>query len=867
MKIKGAKAQANAWGKISLGLLAVSVAAPVAAQEDTSAPGDIIVTAQKREQRLQDVPVVVTALSGEALQNAGVKDIKDLQTLTPGLTVTSTTSETSTTARIRGVGTVGDNPGLESSVGVVIDGVYRPRNGVSFGDIGDMERIEVLKGPQGTLFGKNTSAGVINVLTAAPTFKPSMGVELTGGNHGQYGGSLSLNGPLIEDKLAARLYIAGRQRDGFYDVRTGAGPRTLEEDQDQKFFTIRGQTLFTPNDRLEFRLIGDYTKRDENCCAAVQTRTGPSGAIVNAFAGGAGLATTADPFERVAYANRDNTQKITDKGLSLEGTYSLPGLNGALTSITAFRNWKADTGLDADFSTADIWYRDVDLNSQEFDTFSQELRLAGATDKLDWMVGGYYAHEDLTRRDSLTFGTAYEPYFSTALINNLSALSQSFGGPALSTANGFNFVNEMNPATATVGGSFVPGQGHRDRYEQTSKSLAFFTNNTYRATDKLDLTLGLRYTSDKKDVDSTYAGNTITGCAGLTPTSVGTALVGRGLPFGALATPLGAALVQTAIGGSCLARWNPGFNGQTFTQDDSSEEWSGTFKASYKWNPDFMTYASYARGYKSGGYNLDRTTSSNGLQSGAPGIVPVVDTSFPGEFVDSYELGAKTQWFDGALAVNATAFYQKYEDFQLNTFVGTEFIVDSIPEVTSKGVDLDVFWRLRDLGLSFQAGATYADTQVEDFTAADLANPARFPALSLLPGQTLGFAPEWSLSGAVTYERDVFENFRFLASLNGKYQSSYNTGSDLSPFKKQDGFAVFNGRIGIGSKDERWTLEGWAQNLFDEDYYQVVFAAPLQGQFIPTGSTTYSPATDSNTYNAFLGAPRTIGATLRLKFQ
>ncbi len=867
MTIKAANSHAFAWAKLSLGLLALSAAAPASAQEDQTAPGDIIVTAQKREQRLQDVPVVVTALSGEALQNAGVKDIKDLQTLTPGLTVTSTTSETSTTARIRGIGTVGDNPGLESSVGVVIDGVYRPRNGVSFGDIGDVERIEVLKGPQGTLFGKNTSAGVINVMTQAPTFKPSMGVELTGGNYGQYGGSLSLNGPLIEDKLAARLYIAGRQRDGFYDVRTGAGPRTKDDDQDQKFFTVRGQALYTPTDRLDFRLIADFTTRDENCCAAVQTRTGPTGAIINAFAGGAGLASPADPFERVAYANRDNTQKITDKGVSLEGSYSLPDWNATLTSVTAFRNWKAETGLDADFSTADLWYRDVNLNSQEFETFSQEFRLAGATDKLDWLLGGYYSSEDLTRRDSLTLGSSYETYFSTALINNLSATSVRLGGPALSTANGFNFINEMNPATATIGGSFTPGRGHRDRYEQSSESLAFFTNNTFHATEKLDLTLGLRYTSDDKDVDSIYAGDTITGCAGLTTSSVGAALVARGLPMGALATPLGAALVQTAIGGACLARWNPYFNGTTRSQKTSEDEWSGTFKVSYKWTPDFMTYASYARGYKTGGYNLDRTTSANGLPSGAPGLVPVADTSFPGEFVDSYEIGAKSQWFDGALALNATVFYQKYTDFQLNTFVGTEFIVDSIPEVHSTGVDLDVLWRLRDLGLSFQGGLTYADTEVEKFTAAELNNPSRFPSLSLLPGQTLGFAPEWSLSGAVTYERDLGDQYRVLASLNAKYQSDYNTGSDLSPFKEQDAYTIVNGRIGFGSKDERWTLEVWSQNLFDEDYYQVVFAAPLQGQFIPVGATSYSAAADTNTYTAFLGAPRTVGATLRLKFQ
>ncbi|MFN4186324.1 MAG: TonB-dependent receptor plug domain-containing protein, partial [Hyphomonas sp.] len=181
----------------------------------------------------------VTALSGELMQDAGVKDIKDLQILTPGLTVTSTSNETVTTARIRGVGTVGDNPGLESSVGVVIDGVYRSRNSVGFGDLGELERIEVLKGPQGTLFGKNTSAGVINIITERPSFDPSVSAELTAGNFGAIGGSVSATGPL-SDMIAGRIFVAHRERDGFYDVNVGDGPRTLTEDNTQDYWTGRG---------------------------------------------------------------------------------------------------------------------------------------------------------------------------------------------------------------------------------------------------------------------------------------------------------------------------------------------------------------------------------------------------------------------------------------------------------------------------------------------------------------------------------------------------------------------------------------------------------------------------------------------------
>ena len=165
-----------------MGAAVMGFAGVAAAQEAPATVDDIIVTAQKREQSLQDVPIVVTTLSQELLDGAGVQDIKDLQILTPGMTVTSTQSEASTTVRIRGAGTVGDNPGLESSVGVVIDGVYRPRNGVSFGDLGEVTRIEVLKGPQGTLFGKNTSAGVISVITAGPTTDLQAESEATVGN-------------------------------------------------------------------------------------------------------------------------------------------------------------------------------------------------------------------------------------------------------------------------------------------------------------------------------------------------------------------------------------------------------------------------------------------------------------------------------------------------------------------------------------------------------------------------------------------------------------------------------------------------------------------------------------------------------------
>src|SRR5882724_10473117 len=278
---------------------------------------EIIVTAQKREQNLQDVPISVIALSAQQLRDGGVTDIKNLQALTPGLTVTSTTSENVTTARIRGIGTVGDNPGLESSVGVVIDGVYRPRNGVGFGDLGEIEQIEILEGPQGELFGKNNDAGVISIVTKRPSTTFGVTAEATGGNYNDREINASVTGPL-GDISAARFYAGYQKRDGFLNINTGLGPNTDNRTDNRNMYTMRGQYLVTPSDTVNFLVIADYSKRNESCCGAVQVADGPFEGIANALAsvpalgGRTGAAAEASPplspFNRQAYANQPLAQ-------------------------------------------------------------------------------------------------------------------------------------------------------------------------------------------------------------------------------------------------------------------------------------------------------------------------------------------------------------------------------------------------------------------------------------------------------------------------------------------------------------------------------------------------------------------------------
>ncbi|MCC7248374.1 MAG: TonB-dependent receptor [Lysobacter sp.] len=816
-------------------LIGVSPASVVYAQdggdEEATTLDKITVTAQKREEALQDVPVVVTALSQQLLEDSGVRDIKDLQAVVPGLTVTSTQSESQTVARIRGIGTVGDNAGLESSVGIVIDGVYRPRNGVGFTDLGELERIEVLKGPQGTLFGKNTSAGVVNVVTMRPTYQQNAQAEVTVGNYGMFGVSASY-GDAFNDRAAFRLYAAKRKRDGYLDVNTGAGPRQNREDQDQNFHTFRGQLLLEPSDTLKINLSADFSNRDENCCAGVTIVRGPTAAIIDALSADSGVAPVADPFNRVAWSNRESEQYIKDQGFSAQVDWQTPWFGEAtLTSITAQRDWSSINGIDFDYSSADLIYRNgkKDDTFTGFDTFSQEIRLAGATDSFDWLVGGFYADETLTRNEAYRVGSAYEPYLSIALLSRINpVLGTSPTAPLfLSQASGRPF------------GTVFAGHAANDRYRQESKSMGLFTNNTWHATDALDFTLGLRYTREEKELESRYTNpNGGLGCAAMltNPAQVVAALVARGL-----SVAQASAAAPQVVGFSCLPWTNVRHDGRATSQDRDEKEWSGTFKAAYRFNDHLMTYFSAARGYKAGGFNLDRVQSNTGLSSGVSGIVPVDDTSFDGEFVDSYELGAKTTWLGGNLLLNATLFHQEYSDFQLNSFLGTSFVVRSIPTVTSQGVDADLLWQKGNW--MFQGGLTYSDTQYGN-------DPLPDADLALLPGSTASFAPKWSAVGSIGYKWNFGDSLVGRAHLGAKYMTEYNTGSDLDPQKLQDAYTLANARFEIGARNQRWNVELWSQNITDEEYIQVGFDAPLQ-----TGS-----------WNAFLGAPRTYGVTFRVKY-
>lgn len=874
---------------------------------DFNDTGVIIVRAQGRDQALADVPIAVSVVSGELLEKSGVNDIRDMNQVAPSLLVSSTGNEANGSARIRGVGTVGDNPGLESSVAVFVDGVYRSRSGNALSELGPIDRIEILRGPQGTLGGRNASAGLISVYTAPPEFEFSGYGAFTYGNYDAIRVEGGINAPL-GDTIAARVDGVYFQRDGFYNDVTN-DVRINDRDR----YLVRAQALFQPTDDISFRLVGDYSKKDEACCAAtfVQpdfaplARVSPGLDPFNRPVGGSpALTSTRNPiipvllalgqdpraftqstFDRDIYVSpgRSFQGKTEDYGLSGELNYSFGDIT--LTSITAYREYDNNQGSDTDYTGVDILYRAPGDNAgaRQFKTFTQELRLQGTAfnDRLDWLVGGFYTNEKLQVRDNLRFGTQYGAFapcriaiaINPALVSPGSTGCISPGGRAvLQAANGG--AGAFGAATPLIFAGIdnlsrlndLGGTG--DLYNQKSENYAFFTHNILHLTDRLDLTLGLRYTNDTKDFDATLANDNV-----ICPQN-------RALLSGLLGTPL-AGLAGGLISLSCQGNSTSEIDGLNLNDQRKEDEFTGTAILSYKATDDLLLYGSYSRGYKAGGFNLDRSaltgTSGLGVIAGPLVAGNVANLQFDEETVDAYEIGAKYATREFSLSLSA--YRQEFSNFQLNTFNGSVFLVQNVnacgtdlggadrdasaatgscapddvkPGVIAQGVELELGLNpIRDVAVSL--GITYTDTSYEDDLIGNDTGLPLDPALRLLPGDNLSNAPEIVATSSISYTPELgTSGARGLLFLNVRMADDYNTGSDLLYGKEQDGFFVVNGRIGVTNIANRFSVEGFVQNLFDKDYTQVAFNTPF--------------IAPQQTYSAYLAEPRTYGITVRGEF-
>ncbi len=825
-------------------------------------PEEVVVTATRRSTTLQATAVAVTALSSATLRDAGVSNIQDLAQIAPSLQVPQSENAGSVTARIRGVGTQGSNPGLESSVGVVIDGVFRARNGVAFSDLGQLQSVEVLRGAQGTLFGRNTSAGLISVSTKKPNFEFGTEGDIGFGNFGLAGIGVGITGPIVKDKIAGRLYATARTRDGILSMNENTGYARRENDKD--YFGIRGQLLFTPNDNYNGRLIIDYAKKDDSCCGSAVFQSdsrvpASTTAIINR------LASNGKPIgnslnEMRGTANLPFKQEVIDQGISYEANIAL-GI-GKLTSISAYRTWDYLWDQDADFGGADLLFRTQnDGNGSNYKNFTQEFRLAGKADKIDWLIGAFYSHEDLN--SILTFHTAsqYESYIG-ALLSGAGALTNPVSGfagtvrAAIATAS----ASAFNPANE----AFSYGGGQYDVFNQKAESIALFTHNIFSLSDNLKLTIGARYTKENKDFKGDYLTTGNAGCRALESV------------FGLNPSANAPSSAAGVVGIVCVPWERSALDNLNHTQKFKDDKWSGISTLSYAFNTDINTYLSFTKGYKAGGFNLDRIFSDkNGsVVSGAIGsqIIRAPDTSFPAETVEGFELGLKTRWLERRLVANFAVFDQKFENFQLNTYNGISFIVASVPEVNSKGFELDLNWRTPIIGLVLNGGIAYAKTTYGKNLGA-ASNPNSFIGqntnLYLLPGAQLTSSPELTISGGLSHNLPINDGkHKIKTYLDARYTSDYVVGSNLDPRKKVDEMVLFGGKIALTNNEENWAIELWGKNLGDEKYAQIIFDSPLQGNspLMVNSGGTFTPRAITSQLDAFPAEPRTYGVTLRWSY-
>ena len=910
-------------------------AASTAQGDAATTRGDIIVTAQGRAQALADVPVAVSAVSAETLQNSGANDIRQLNQVAPSLLVSSTGSEANGSARIRGIGTVGDNPGLESSVAVFIDGVYRSRSGIGLNELGEIDRVEVLRGPQGTLGGRNSSAGLISIISKAPSFtRISAGAEATYGNYDFLRLAGNVNVP-FGDSVAARVDGVYVKRNGFYYDPTN---KTDVNDRDRYF--VRGQLALEPTSDIKIRLIADYTHRNEKCCGAIYVDRSVNPQIgnlnepvpsVNAgvanFNNGNNivnvLTALGQPLALVNRPGYNRTLSVSpgrsyagitkDYGFSGQLDWNLGGVK--LTSITAYRDYKSDQGSDTDYSTVDILYRAADGNSsRQFKTFTQEVRLQGNlfNNKLDWLVGGFYADEKLRVTDNLRFGTQYGRFATCRLVSGGGLAPLYSPTSAGCVASQAAFSGAFGAAGPGVLASLLRLDGINDRgstldvYNQNSRNYAFFTHNIVHLLSNVDLTLGARYTHERKKFNATF-GNDNTACVAnqnaLTPflSNAGLAAVAGGI-----------------IGLSCQGNSTSELNGVSINDRRSEHKVTGTAILSWKPVDDLLLYGSYSRGYKAGGFNLDRSALKLPLQPFTTNGVTSVTTSFAAvggaqalvgnlqfapETVNAFEVGAK--YATGPFSLSVAAFRQEFKNFQLNTFDGSVFIVQNIngcsdslnaadrdqskftaaPNynaaagtsgacasgsvgygVRAQGVELEAALApARDVRVSL--GATISDTSYRENLVGNSAGAPLNQSLRRLPGRRLSNAPGITTTGSVAWTPDIGSTgLSGLFYVDGRLSDDYNTGSDLFPQKAQDSFAIFNARVGVRGPEERFAVELWVQNFTNKQYAQVAFNSPFQEGAVSAAFQDPQYPGGRQLFSQFLAEPRTYGVTLRGKF-
>ena len=829
----------------------------IAIAQSNSFEDEVIVTATRRAESIQDVPIAVTAILPEDLEKQGVVNIQNLSSVAPSFASSNAQiASGSVVLRIRGIGTTSNNIGFESAVGIFVDGAYQSRPGVALGEFVDVERVEVLRGPQGTLFGRNTSAGALNITNVRPDLNEAGGfINATFGNFDHKSLQGAVNIPLAEGKVAARLTGALRKRDGYVDVIDRDGNHIGESNSVDQYY-LRGQIGFEGEENWKGRVIIDHSNSDSVCCSALEVLRSPVEAagifgLVGLGARGGmaapNVATSATDFDgaqaavddRIATSSQVPNPSSKQTGITAEIEYAINDSVDAIY-IGSYREYDATEVYDSAFSGLDLFNvgpadsGGLPPGGTEIDTMTHELRFQGdaMNDRLSWLVGGYYADEQISQAVNFGLGADYAA-FSDALL--LAGTSGTFpSAPILGAGGTLRFISGgQDPATART----------QNLYNQDSKSWSIFTHNIFDITDKLDLTVGLRYSDESKDgsfsqPQANYASctaqlagfNGATGGYGALPA----ALTGNLTVLGCFPFLAPADLPIAFVTPLPLPR--------TFDDTFEDDELIYTGKLGYEFTPDISTYASFTHGYKSGGFNLDSTAAIGGA-----------DPRFASEEVDAYELGLKSKLLDGMMTLNVAAFIENFTNFQVLEFTGARFETFNVPKADTMGVEIETVLRPTD-NITLNGGLTLLDASYPD----DCAGTDTRLNVTSLCGNTLTNAPKTVGIIGATYNGELGGDYTFFLNGSLRYESDRRTSTQAvvlatqapNPFDIQEANTKINLRAGIGNDAGGWGLEAWATNITNEITRGVTFNTTLR----------------SGSRSAFIQDPRFYGVTARKTF-
>lgn len=845
--------------------------------EDMNTGNAIIVTATKREQTLQETPVAVSVTTADTIERAQIRDIADLSSVVPSLRVSTSQSSFATTYSVRGFGTSGNNIGLEPSVAVFVDGVYRSRAIAQIGDLPDIQRVEVLRGPQSTLFGKNASAGVISIVSRKPAFDLRGAVEASYGNYNAFVAKGYITGP-ISDSIAASISGGYNRRDGYISNAFNG-----DDVSNRNRWFARGQMLFEPGGDFSFRVIADYDELDEKCCAVFNLRPSAATAAIGALGGR--VNDFRDPFADVIYSDVVPFNRVRNWGISGQADYEFGALT--LTSITAYRETRIRADQDVDFTSAAL-ATGANIGQADLATFTQELRLASDFDgPLNFLVGGYYFNEKANTADQIVYGRDFRNYANLLIGGTPTSPPNDTRVDTIeaqfSALTGRNLINQF----------FIAGQGFFNQMHQKNEAWSVFGNADFEITPALTLTLGANYTKDAKDVTTNSVSTDVfssldLGAIRTTAINAGISqTIGGilGVPGGfaspaqiagfAQAQPALFAQIQagaTAAAAPILAlrplQFLPPFQNcpnAVETCSTRDDDWSWTARLAYELSPTVNVYASWATGFKASSFNLSRDSrptaaDTAALRSRGLAVTNLVAGSrfAAPEESEVFELGIKGNW-DVATA-NLTFFQQSISNFQTNTFTGTGYIFANADKQSTFGVEFDGMVKPVD-PLTLTLAMTYLDPKYDSFVNSPLGDLSGMDIVNI-PQISAVFGAEWAqdvgnngdqliLRGDFSYAAPIQVEPGLLAFITrdaaGNPVDYGPARAAARPFRREvnDLNASLTYAFDMGLE-----VSVWGRNLLDDRNITGVFDSVAQDQSI----------------SGYTNQPRTYGVAARFKF-